>query len=115
MCMRKYSSHNNINVSFKDAGHNGDGLPFPKANFSRREIQSIASEMTHAQVREYRPYAGAGPISLQEMEKLHVAYVLDLVGWHRGRACEILEISRPRLRRMMREYGLEASFPDTEE
>ena len=78
-------------------------------------LDQFPSEITHAQVREYRPYTGAGPISLQEMEKLHVAYVLDLVGWHRGRACEILEISRPRLRRMMREYGLEASFPDTED
>jgi transcriptional regulator with PAS, ATPase and Fis domain len=47
-----------------------------------------------------------GAISLQAMEKAHIKYVLDLVGWHRGRACEILEISRPRLRRMMAQYDL---------
>jgi len=48
--------------------------------------------------------------SLAEMERHHVARVLRATGWHRGEACEILGISRPRLRRMMREYGL--SPPD---
>ncbi|MEW8293068.1 MAG: sigma-54 dependent transcriptional regulator [Candidatus Thiodiazotropha sp.] len=47
-----------------------------------------------------------GAISLQAMEKAHIKNVLDLVAWHRGRACEILEISRPRLRRMMLQYNL---------
>jgi DNA-binding NtrC family response regulator len=53
-----------------------------------------------------RPSPGTGPVSLQTVEKMHIQYVLDLVGWHRGRACEILEISRPRLRRMMQQYHL---------
>lgn len=48
-----------------------------------------------------------GPVSLQAMEKAHVLRVLELVGWHRGQACEILEISRPRLRRMIQQYGLQ--------
>jgi DNA-binding NtrC family response regulator len=48
----------------------------------------------------------SGAVSLQAMEKAHIKHVLDLVSWHRGRACEILEISRPRLRRMIHQYHL---------
>ena len=51
-----------------------------------------------------RPGAGLG--SLSEIERRHVARVLSATDWHRGEACEILGVSRPRLRRMMREYGL---------
>ena len=45
--------------------------------------------------------------SLETMEAQHVNRVLHAVGWHRGRACEILGVSRPRLRRMIRQYELE--------
>ncbi len=44
--------------------------------------------------------------SLEEMEQAHIERVLDGTNWHKGRACEILGISRPRLRRMIRQYGL---------
>ena len=44
--------------------------------------------------------------SLEEMEQAHIRRVLDATGWHKGQACEILGISRPRLRRMIRQYGL---------
>ncbi|MEW8626501.1 MAG: sigma-54 dependent transcriptional regulator [Candidatus Thiodiazotropha sp.] len=47
------------------------------------------------------------PVSLQAMEKAHVKQVLEMVDWHKGRACEILEISRPRLRRMIQQYELQ--------
>ena len=52
--------------------------------------------------------------SLAEMEREHVERVLHATAWHRGEACEILGVSRPRLRRMMREYGLTppAGVPD---
>ncbi len=46
-------------------------------------------------------------LSLEGMEMQHVSRVLDAVDWHRGRACEVLGVSRPRLRRMIRQYGLE--------
>ncbi|MCC6610348.1 MAG: sigma-54-dependent Fis family transcriptional regulator [Burkholderiales bacterium] len=46
--------------------------------------------------------------SLRDIEKAHVLRVLDATGWHRGQACEVLGISRPRLRRMIRQYGLVA-------
>ncbi len=45
-------------------------------------------------------------MSLEEMEKSHVARVLEATGWHRGRACEILGVSRPRLRRIIKQYKL---------
>jgi transcriptional regulator with PAS, ATPase and Fis domain len=48
-----------------------------------------------------------GLISLAEMERDHVARVLQATAWHRGKACEILDVSRPRLRRIMREYDLQ--------
>jgi len=44
--------------------------------------------------------------SLEEMEATHISRVLDATQWHKGRACEILGISRPRLRRMIRQYDL---------
>lgn len=46
-------------------------------------------------------------LSLEDMEKVHVERVLFSVDWHKGKACEILGISRPRLRRMIRQYELE--------
>lgn len=45
-------------------------------------------------------------MSLEEMEKSHVAHVLEATGWHRGKACEILGVSRPRLRRIIKQYQL---------
>ena len=44
--------------------------------------------------------------SLQDIEKTHVARVLKATNWHRGNACEILGVSRPRLRRLIQQYGL---------
>ncbi len=45
-------------------------------------------------------------LSLQDIEKQHVATVLALTNWHRGKTCEILDISRPRLRRLIHQYQL---------
>ncbi len=44
--------------------------------------------------------------SLDEMEKNHVLRVLNSTCWHKGEACRILGISRPRLRRIIKQYGL---------
>jgi transcriptional regulator with PAS, ATPase and Fis domain len=46
--------------------------------------------------------------SLAEVEKAHVVRVLSEVNWHKGRACEILGVSRPRLRRLIRDYDIVA-------
>lgn len=53
--------------------------------------------------------------SLEDMEKAHVARVLESTGWHRGKACEILRVSRPRLRRMITQYNLNAAEDDLDE
>ena len=45
--------------------------------------------------------------SLEESEKRHVARVLAATGGHKARAAEILEISRPRLNRLIEKHGLE--------
>lgn len=55
------------------------------------------------------PQASGKPLerwSLEEMEKAHIQRVLDANNWHKGRACEILGISRPRLRRMINQFEL---------
>ncbi len=46
-------------------------------------------------------------LSLDDMEKQHVIRVLNETGGHKGRACEILGVSRPRLRRMMQNYNIQ--------
>ncbi len=51
-------------------------------------------------------------MSLREVERAHILRVLQHTGWHRGRACEVLGTSRPRLRRLMSQYGLEEPEPD---
>ena len=44
--------------------------------------------------------------SLDEMEKSHVARVLNSTNWHKGESCKILGISRPRLRRIIKQHHL---------
>ncbi|MHC4170285.1 MAG: sigma 54-interacting transcriptional regulator, partial [Planctomycetota bacterium] len=45
-------------------------------------------------------------MSLNDVQRDHVAGVLAATNWHRGRACEILGISRPRLRRLIKQFEL---------
>lgn len=44
--------------------------------------------------------------SLRELERIHIETVLHKTGWHKGRACEVLDISRPKLERRIREFNL---------
>lgn len=46
-------------------------------------------------------------VSLEEKERQYVEFVLQAVEWHRGKACEILGISRPRLRRIISQHQLQ--------
>jgi DNA-binding NtrC family response regulator len=50
-------------------------------------------------------------ISLEEMEREHVARVLEATGGHKSRTAEILGVSRPRLDRMIERYGLGQLIP----
>jgi transcriptional regulator with PAS, ATPase and Fis domain len=42
--------------------------------------------------------------SQEDVDKALVARVLEATGWRRGKTCEILGVSRPRLRRLIRHY-----------
>ena len=44
--------------------------------------------------------------SLDDMEKNHVLRVLNSTNWHKGESCKILGISRPRLRRIIKQHKL---------
>jgi DNA-binding NtrC family response regulator len=44
---------------------------------------------------------------LEEVEREHVAYVLNAMRGNKSRTAETLGISRPRLVRMIKKYGLE--------
>ncbi|WP_271273159.1 sigma-54-dependent transcriptional regulator [Aliamphritea hakodatensis] len=46
-------------------------------------------------------------LSLQEIERHHVEQVLESTGWHKGQTCDILGVSRPRLQRMISNYGIQ--------
>lgn len=46
-------------------------------------------------------------LSLAELERRHVARVLEATGGHKTGAAEILGVSRPRLNRLIEKYGLE--------
>jgi len=74
---------------------------------------TLTVELLPAEIRELPgglPEAGdtrpVTELSLDEVQRIHVARVLEATGWHRGRACEILKVSRPRLRRLIEHYSL---------
>ena len=48
-------------------------------------------------------------VSLEEVERDHIRYVLDRCNWHQGRAAEILGISSKTLYRKIREFGFDRS------
>jgi two-component system response regulator AtoC len=45
--------------------------------------------------------------SLEDLERVHVTRVLELAQGHKGRAANLLGVSRPRLNRLIEKYGLE--------
>ncbi len=46
------------------------------------------------------------PKSINEMEKEQIHNTLKHTKWHKGKTCEILGISRPRLDRKIRKYEI---------
>ena len=75
-------------------------LGFPPSDLENHLQGTTTSQATRQ--REERTLC-----SLQELEREHVLRVLDATGWHKGRSCEILGVSRPRLRRLIAQYNLE--------
>ncbi len=45
--------------------------------------------------------------TLHDIEREHIVRALELTHWHKGKTCEMLGISRPKLERRIREFGLE--------
>jgi Nif-specific regulatory protein len=52
------------------------------------------------------PASGKEPVSLAEVEKEHIARVLEATGWNKARSSRILGISKPTLYEKIRSYGL---------
>jgi len=73
------------------------------------DLLAIPMDTEDAGDRSIEAEGGTSPtrlISLDEVEREHVAAILDHVRWHKGNACEILGISRPALERKIAKYGL---------
>ena len=49
------------------------------------------------------------PMSLFEVEKEQIQGALVFTKWHKGKACEILGVTRPRLDRKIKKYGIKAN------
>lgn len=65
----------------------------------------LSSGIKKKDIREVMP--------LKEVEKEHILNALQFTRWNRGKACELLGISRPTLRQKIKDYGLKKSFnPD---
>ncbi len=75
----------------------------PGSVITRNLIADICNNDTPLSDDEHRPLA---ELSLEEIEGAHVKRVLEATHWHKGRACDILGVSRPRLRRMIKHFGL---------
>jgi DNA-binding NtrC family response regulator len=76
------------------------------------EVGGAARPAPHVAMEPAReplpPFVASGVstgMTLEELERRHVASVLDQTNWHQGRAADILGISPKTLYRKIREYG----------
>jgi DNA-binding NtrC family response regulator len=116
--------HSNVTHISKDVLHCMESYQWPG---NVRELENVLMKgvaLSHSDTftRELLPeqllctsdddahYFNGKPVtdrSLKDVEKEHISRILEANNWHRGRTCEVLGVSRPRLRRMINEYGLE--------
>jgi two-component system response regulator AtoC len=73
---------------------------------SKGEVLALPEHSLDSDLAMEVDAASAPMASLEEMESAHIRRVLAAVGWHQGRACQTLGISRPTLRKKIRVYGL---------
>ncbi len=72
-----------------------------------RELQPEVKTPTTDAVHPGSSAQGAyRPRSLNDIEKEQIQLALDYTQWHKGKACDILGITRPRLERKIVKYGL---------
>ena len=74
-------------------------------------VEQKASSRSEAPVAVPKAEAGVQAASdrvltLDEVERNHIARVWSLTGGHKGKTCQMLGISRPTLERKLRKYGL---------
>jgi two-component system, NtrC family, response regulator HydG len=90
--------------------HNWPGNVRELENCLRRGVVLATSGVIrpeHLGLTPAPPAAASELKTLAQLEREHVARVLVATGGHKARAAQILGVSRPRLNRLMREYGLE--------
>lgn len=103
-CLQAYSWPGNVrqleNVLLKAAVmEQGDTLT----------TDHISPEIIYQPIRVVQPAQddpGQAFVSLRDLERDYIVRVLNTTGWHKGKTCEILGISRPRLERRIREFEL---------
>jgi DNA-binding NtrC family response regulator len=82
-------------------------------NVLERAVLLAGGGIIHAHDLPLPPAVRAGspaddaPLSLQEVERRHIAAVLQRTNWHQGRAATLLGISAKTLYRKIREFGFE--------
>lgn len=75
-----------------------------------RTAGDVLSRVSVSEARNSAPVVAADDLrSLVEVEKEHIIHILKQVDGNLGRACEILGITRPTLRKKMDDYGLRES------
>ena len=56
---------------------------------------------------EHESHLVANVPTLEELERVHIRYVLERTRWHQGRAAAVLGISSKTLYRKIRQYGFQ--------
>lgn len=93
---------NRIHVAVMTSPGDTLNIQLPREKQWKEGIQAAAAANNEFQDSPLYPWK----MSLEEIEKQHIEQVLKGVKNNFGDACEVLGISRPTLRRKMREYGL---------
>ena len=71
------------------------------------ELSDLDSRVERALDRKSQGLGSGSAISLDAMERRHIAAVLVRAGWHQGRAAGLLGISAKTLYRKIRQYGFQ--------
>jgi len=71
------------------------------------DISLIPEHICHSAINTPQTSEASFPnlMSLEDVEKAHTLKILTANHWHKGKVCEILGVSRPRLRRLIAQYG----------
>jgi len=84
----------------------GDSL-----NFTHLPTEVTGSKISglYTEASIDNPVPMGATASLKDLEREHILRVLASTGWHKGKACKTLGISRPKLERRIQEFNLSPS------